>query len=85
MDEKFKKSYEDAMEITVKASNLLDKEIRAKLIEAIDKTNYRRSPQFVIFGTRGVSRNSGITSFETHFSTKIPKRVQKFSKTPIFC
>ena len=31
---------------------------------------YRRSPHFVIFGTKRVSRNSGITNFETLFSAK---------------
>ena len=31
---------------------------------------YRRSPHFVIFGTKRVSWNSGITNFETLFSTK---------------
>ena len=31
---------------------------------------YRRSPHFVIFGTKRVSRNLGITNFETLFSTK---------------
>ena len=31
---------------------------------------YRRSPHFVIFGTKTVSRNSGITNFETLLSTK---------------
>ena len=45
---------------------------------------YRRSPHFVIFGTKRVSRNSGITNFETLFSTKIPNWVQNFSKVPIF-
>ena len=45
---------------------------------------YRRSPQFVIFGTTRVSRNSRITNFETLFSTKIPNWVQKISKVPIF-
>ena len=49
------------------------------LFEGIDMvTNYRRSPHFVIFGTKRVSRNSGITNFETFFSTKIPNWVQKF-------
>ena len=42
---------------------------------------YRRSLHFVIFGTKRVSRNSGITNFETLFSTKIPNWVQNF---PIF-
>ena len=31
---------------------------------------YRRSPHVVIFGTKRVSRNSGITNFETLLSTK---------------
>ena len=31
---------------------------------------YRRSSHFVIFGTKRVSRNSGITNFETLFSAK---------------
>ena len=38
----------------------------------------------MIFGTKRVSRNSGITNFETLFNTKIPNRVQNFSKVPIF-
>ena len=33
-------------------------------------SSYRRSPHFVIFGTKRVSRNSGITNFETLFSAK---------------
>ena len=48
------------------------------------ETNYRRSPHFVIFGTKRVSRNSGITNFETLFSTKIPNWVQNFSKVHFF-
>ena len=47
-------------------------------------TVYRRSPHFVIFGTKMLSRNSGITNFETLLSTKIPNWVQNFSKVPIF-
>ena len=31
---------------------------------------YRRSPYFVIFGTKSVSQNLGITNFKTLFSTK---------------
>ena len=31
----------------------------------VSKTLYRRSPNFVIFGTKMVSRNLGITNFET--------------------
>ena len=34
------------------------------------KSLYRRSPHFVIFGTKRVSQNSGITNFETLFSSK---------------
>ena len=36
----------------------------------LKKIWYRRSPHFVIFGTKRVSRNSGITNFETLFITK---------------
>ena len=39
-NERLKKSYVEAMEITMKASDLLEKEIKAKLIEAIDKASF---------------------------------------------
>ena len=38
--------------------------------QKLDGCYYRRSPYFVIFGTKRVSRNSGITNFETLFSAK---------------
>ena len=45
---------------------------------------YRRSPHFVIFGTKRVSRNLGITNFETLFSTKSKIGSIKFSKVHFF-
>ena len=48
---------------------------------------YRRSPHFVIFGTKRVSRNSGIMNFETLFSAKSqigPKNFLKSTFLAIF-
>ena len=44
-------------------------------------TIYRRSPNFVIFGTKRVSRNSGITNFETLFSAKSQIGSKNFLKS----
>ena len=44
---------------------------------------YRRSPHFVIFGTKRVSRNSGITNFETLFSAKSQIGSTNFLKSTI--
>ena len=45
------------------------------------KKGYRRSPHFVIFGTKRVSQNSGITNFETLFSTKSQIGSKNFLKS----
>ena len=45
------------------------------------KKQYRMSPHFVIFGTKRVSRNSGITNFETLFSAKSQIGSKKFLKS----
>ena len=42
---------------------------------------YRRSLHFVIFGTKKVSRNSGITNFETLFSAKSQIGAKNFLKS----
>ena len=42
---------------------------------------YRRSPHFVIFGTKRVSRNLGITNFETLFSAKSQIGSKNFLKS----
>ena len=47
------------------------------------ESEYRRSPHFVIFGTKRVSRNSGITNFETLFSIKSQIRSKNFLKSTI--
>ena len=44
-------------------------------------SEYRRSPHFVTFGTKRVSRNSGITNFETLFSTKSQIGYKNFLKS----
>ena len=45
------------------------------------ESEYRRSPHFVIFGTKRVSRNSGITNFETLFSAKSQIGSKNFLKS----
>ena len=53
----------------------------------LTKCEYRRSPHFVIFGTKRVPRNSGITNFETLFRAKSqigPKNFLKSTFLAIF-
>ena len=56
-------------------------------VKSLNHEVYRRSPHFVIFGTKRVSRNSGITNFETLFSAKSqigPKNFLKSTFLAIF-
>ena len=55
--------------------------VQGNLFRGIDnKTNYRRSPHFMIFGTKMESRNVKFTNCGTPFQYKTPNWVQNFSK-----
>ena len=73
--------YEDRLNIIcyIQSWPLYDKELK-KVFQTTFGI-YRRSPHFVIFSTKRVSRNSGITNFETLFSAKSQIGSKNFLKS----